>query len=267
MLSYLDKYKLILCDIDGTLRTADGFIDSRLLPLMCQLEQLGYRVVLVTGRTYRFYREFVNELLQQYGGAETMLPFQCIIYESGQRMFTLSEHITLADPIVREELEYFKTFFNHSLRMTSGRIEYADFKLQGVCSVTLIDNARKNNTTPTQPSSAYVYIRELLEQLQLHNLAVYATSPVHMMIGARAVNKKTAIEILGLDCQTITFCCDGENDRELAEYIAQMGGSVICPSNAVDTVRRCATFITTRSGSAGICDYLSSIATATRASV
>ena len=62
------NYKLIVCDMDGTLLTSNHKISDHTANIIKKIEDSGVKFMIATGRPYldaRYYREMVQELMMK----------------------------------------------------------------------------------------------------------------------------------------------------------------------------------------------------------
>lgn len=266
--------KIILFDIDGTIRghrSTGDVIDGRLLPLLGKLKKKDYTLAIVTGRPYMFYKEYVDELLEGTQLCEEILPFTFVIYENGHRAYINGVHTNLLSDGSKQELERLRQFiakifqafgcmwvnkYNIPLLVT-----YPKEAQRGEGYISLVDVAKVSLKQEEQIyGDLKGHLEELLIELGLENLTLHSTSPSHMTIEAKDSTKLSAVNKIVRGYSDIIFCCDSQNDLELARDVISKGGKVVCPANAIDSIKEIASFVAKAQHGAGICEYLERLA-------
>ncbi len=252
----------ILFDIDETIRghhSESPLIDERLVPLLLKLRQKGYRLGIVTGRPFMFYREYIAELQSCMPEFDAEKLISIVIYENGHRAYARGRHQQLIDIRSRYELWRLRRHIKHHLTETSGveadqQLSLPRSALRGQTIITL-----SRATIPSGGNSeTLASLFNSIPAIGQHNLKRIRLSVINnslMTLESRSSTKATAVQKLIRE-KSLIFCCDGENDQELAKFVLSIGGQVVCPENAVPAIKSIASYIADGKYSTGICNFL-----------
>ena len=101
------------------------------------------------------------------------------------------------------------------------------------------------------------YLGAIIKEKKLNLLTVKSLTHNRLAICVKDVDKNSAISTQGIDLADSYYFCDEINDLALAISIVRKGGKIICPSNAVDQLKKIAHFVSLKPFSYGVTDYLS----------
>ncbi|HEU4966112.1 MAG TPA: HAD hydrolase family protein [Candidatus Saccharimonadales bacterium] len=254
----------ILFDIDETIRGhhgADDLIDARLVGLLTVLQANGYKLGIVTGRSFAFYQEYLAELFGRQWRIQSEELFSLVIYENGHRIYLSGKHEVLVDEQSRYELDRVRKKVNALLQASDNLLSrYAALPKKTLRSQTLVTLAVREAASTIDDSTAMLQhiLRELMPSNRTLRMGVVARD----LITLEAVSATKAAAVSGLLGNVrMIFCCDGANDIELAALVTRLGGRVVCPQNALPALKGIASYVAGADFSVGICDYLETIVT------
>jgi len=261
-LSTTPEQNYILFDIDETIRGhrgASDLIDARLVGLLTTLQAEGYKLGIVTGRSFGFYQEYLAELFGRQWRIDSEAIFSLVIYENGHRAYLNGKHKVLIDQQSRSELERVREAVDALLQVPNNSLSrFVALPREALRSQTLVTLAVREVTSPRENENTT--LQEILMEL------MRSSTTLHMGVGARdlitlesisATKAAAATELL--ENFRVTFCCDGANDIELATLVSRAGGRVVCPQNALPALKSIADYVADKSFSIGICDYLEAV--------
>lgn len=262
------KYKLCVCDMDGTLLNSDGLISIENERALKKLQEIGIDVIIASGRTDLMMKSYIKQL--ELKG--------CIVCCNGALVKKIeTDEVVYKKPIDKETVEKviehcFKNAINflvytrdmiysnrenqrtkhfenlnasltQEFRIPINYIEYSDIdKLlkKDIFKVLIIekDDERKD--------SIAIHFSEFTE------LAIVTSAKGLLDIMALGVSKGSAIkklsEELKIDLKQVIAFGDNYNDLEMFEAV----GFPIAMDNAVEEIKSCSKYITRSNDESGV---------------
>lgn len=258
------KYEIMVLDLDGTLTNRDKVITPRTKEALMEMQKMGRRVVLASGRPTKGIRHLAKELeLARYGGCilsfnggmiidcatgETLFS-RLLPVESNRRIVELAmEHRVDILTYEGEEIisnnrenEYAQAesrINSMEIRQVENMAEYVDF---AVPKYIMLDDGDYLATVEPKVKAALG-----------KNFSVYRSEPYFLEILPRGIDKAQSLErlleVLGLTREAMIACGDGYNDLSMIQY----AGLGVAMANAVPPVLEAADFVTKSNNEDGI---------------
>ena len=261
---FMNKYKLIALDIDGTLTNSKKQITPNTLKALLHLQEVGIKVVLASGRPTAGIKALSKELkLDQHGsfilsfnGAQVIncktneVIYQNIIprhfipqlYAAAKKnnvgiISYEGDSIIAATPI--DEYIEREAFINQlPIKEVSNFPDYISFDV--------------NKCLMTGESNYLAIVEERLKKEFGTKLNIYRSEPYFLEIMPQHIDKayslRKLLEYLGLTKEEMICCGDGFNDLSMIEY----AGLGVAMANAQEKVREIADYITLSNDDDGI---------------
>lgn len=258
------KYEIMVLDLDGTLTNRDKVITPRTKEALMEMQKMGRRVVLASGRPTKGIRHLAKELdLARYGGCilsfnggmiidcatgETLFS-RLLPVESNRRIVELAmEHRVDILTYEGEEIisnnrenEYAQAesrINSMEIRQVENMAEYVDF---AVPKYIMLDDGDYLATVEPKVKAALG-----------KNFSVYRSEPFFLEILPKGIDKAQSLERLlerlGLTREQMIACGDGYNDLSMIKY----AGLGVAMENAVLPVRQAADFVTRSNNDDGV---------------
>lgn len=236
----------LIFDIDGTLRNIgkNPDIDPLLRHYLVISSKINKNYI-VTGRTYANFLNFINEI------ESSVNIFKSVFCEDGHICYSQKEtRLLITDEAKRQVLnirQFIKKFINSS--ENKYYVTYPEKHLIGEV-VTVIQEV-ENRPSIVRYLNNYIKVNRLTE-LKINKLTHHRLS-----VSVFDIDKYSAISSQNINLSDSYYFCDDLNDLNLAQHITSANGKIICPSNAIDELKKISTFVSNKPGSYGVVDFLS----------
>jgi len=240
-------------DIDGTLRNFEPKpnINPDLYKYLLKLKERNSLYV-VTGRTYKNYKNFLLELSQTMTEAvEVDTLFDAIFCEDGHICYNNDGSNCLIDQIARAQLNKTRFYVNKYLDKVNKKYHIALPHKDLVSEITITIQEREGKNSFKRSLDAFI------KKNKVDKLQVNVLTHNRLSVSVIGIGKHSAIEHYPLDLSNSSYFCDERNDLELAKRIKAVSGIVICPSNAIDEIKTISDYVSDLPYSYGVVDYLS----------
>ena len=258
------KYEIMVLDLDGTLTNRDKVITPRTKEALMEMQKMGRRVVLASGRPTKGIRHLAKELeLARYGGCilsfnggmiidcatgETLFS-RLLPVESNRRIVELAmEHRVDILTYEGEEIisnnrenEYAQAesrINSMEIRQVENMAEYVDF---AVPKYIMLDDGDYLATVEPKVKAALG-----------KNFSVYRSEPFFLEILPKGIDKAQSLERLlerlGLTREQMIAWGVGSN----ALFMTKYAGLGVVMENAVLPVRQAADFVTRSNNDDGV---------------
>ena len=258
------KYEIMVLDLDGTLTNRDKVITPRTKEALMEMQKMGRRVVLASGRPTKGIRHLAKELeLARYGGCilsfnggmiidcatgETLFS-RLLPVESNRRIVELAmEHRVDILTYEGEEIisnnrenEYAQAesrINSMEIRQVENMAEYVDF---AVPKYIMLDDGDYLATVEPKVKAALG-----------KNFSVYRSEPFFLEILPKGIDKAQSLErlleTLGMSREEMIACGDGYNDLTMIQF----AGLGVAMENGVLPVRKAADYITASNNEDGV---------------
>lgn len=262
------KYEIMVLDLDGTLTNRDKVITPRTKEALMEMQKMGRRVVLASGRPTKGIRHLAKELeLARYGGCilsfnggmiidcatgETLFS-RLLPVESNRRIVELAmEHRVDILTYEGEEIisnnrenEYAQAesrINSMEIRQVENMAEYVDF---AVPKYIMLDDGDYLATVEPKVKAALG-----------KNFSVYRSDPYFLEILPKGIDKAQSLERLlghlGISRERMIACGDGYNDLSMIRY----AGLGVAMENAVLSLRKEADYITSSNNDDGVAEVI-----------
>lgn len=269
------KYKLCVCDMDGTLLNSDGLISIENERALKKLQEIGIEVIIASGRTDLMMKSYIKQLeLKGHiiccnGGLVKKIETGEVVYKKPIEKITAEKVIkycfenavnflVYTIDMVYSNRENQRAKFYENLNLSISQefhipidyMEYVDVdKLlkKDIFKVLIIekDDERKDSIAR--------YFSEMT------GLAVVTSAKGLLDIMASGVSKGSAIkklsEELKIDLKQVIAFGDNYNDLEMFEA----AGFPIAMENAVEEIKSCSKYITRSNDESGVADAIDNL--------
>lgn len=258
------EYRLIALDIDGTLTNSEKRISTPTLKALLDIQKMGYKVVIASGRPTKGLASFADELmLDKYGS-------YVLSYNGG-----LITDWRTKEAVYRQTLpkDVIPELYDFAVQNNVGIITYeGDTIIAGTeinrymqleANITGMDIKKVDNFPEYVTFPAIKCLMsgepELIEELEKvlkkrykSLLNIFRSEPFFLEIMPKNIDKAHSLlhllSSLGLSSEQMICCGDGFNDISMIE-VAGLG---VAMSNAQDVVKAAADFITDSNDDNGI---------------
>lgn len=250
------KYKLIALDLDGTLKNSQNKITPKTKEALIQVQKLGVKIVLASGRPTPGLRHEVAELeLEKYEGytlsfngarivnaktKETVFE-QTLTIEEAKKGYDRAKEYGLAcityqdDILITEDIDdeyvYAEAYLNDIQKKKVD--SFKDSLKDPIHKVLLTGKPEYVGT-----------IEEEFKQPFQGSLSIYRSAPFFIEIMAKGIDKAASLDrlakSLGIKQEEVMAFGDGYNDLSMIEY----AGCGVAMANAVEGVKERANIIT-----------------------
>lgn len=227
------KYKLVVCDMDGTLLNSNHSISDYTKKIISEIKEQDIKMIIATGRPYldaRYFRDHLN--LQSY-----------LITANGARAYDENDNIIvrenidskLVDEILSFEVDkdiYHRNLYVDDNWYVEHRIEgLAEFHKESGYSFQIID-FNKFESDDNVAKAFYLGEIDKIDILEKRlrdrfkdNLTVITSSPYCLEIMKKGVSKGKALEKiinkLGISLDEVIAFGDGRNDYEMLSMVGK----------------------------------------------
>jgi len=263
----MKEYKLICCDLDGTLLNSKNKIEPHALKLLRQLEDRGLHVAITTGRAgfdAKTHAELISDKTFFMGSNGAVIGRgDQIIYETSMsedeenKIFDLISTHRFKPIFVTKDRIYvyhwahyiFHKFFYHRGR-PSDVIRYTP-KMENLKNEVMKSSCKVHKviTLPKWKKSS----RLLSESVKALNTFELAITPGNVFeITGKGISKGTGVkklcEYLDIDVSEVVAFGDSQNDIDMLETV----GLGVAMDNASDQVKKHADRVTTSNNQEGV---------------
>lgn len=242
-------------DIDGTLRNfeLEPDIDPNLHLYLSRL-RVNNHLYAVTGRTYKNFQNFLNELNAVVDNWEIINSlFEIVFCEDGHLCYKSDSSNCLIGKSELKQIQKVREYVNHQIKKPPYGY-YLSYPEKDLLSEIIITVQEKEGAL-----SFKQHLDNYIFENKLNKLIVKELTHKRLSISIKGVGKKSAIGVYNLDLADSYYFCDEENDLELAIKVVKSGGKVVCPSNAIQKIKDIAYFVSRKPFSYGVVDFLSSL--------
>lgn len=259
------KYKLLVLDVDGTLLTDEGLISKRTLAALRKAQQTGVVIVLASGRPLHGLLPLAEKLdLDKYGG-------YLLAYNGAQIVDMKAKENLLAKSIEKEVFPFIEKEANkHGVAMftyTDAEVITNDQSNPYIQKEARINGMELKEYRPLaaaidfNPRKCILVNDDLAEIKRLEQefsmrldgvMNVFRTEPYFLEIVPELIDKANALGFL-LEALNMNRAKSLVIGNGVADYsMIQMAGLGVAMGNAIDSVKRCADFVTTSNNEDGI---------------
>lgn len=259
------KYKLLVLDVDGTLLTDEGLISKRTLAALRKAQQTGVVIVLASGRPLHGLLPLAEKLdLDKYGG-------YLLAYNGAQIVDMKAKENLLAKSIEKEVFPFIEKEANkHGVAMftyTDAEVITNDQSNPYIQKEARINGMELKEYRPLaaaidfNPRKCILVNDDLAEIKRLEQefsmrldgvMNVFRTEPYFLEIVPELIDKANALGFL-LEALNMNPAKSLVIGNGVADYsMIQMAGLGVAMGNAIDSVKRCADFVTTSNNDDGI---------------
>lgn len=235
-------------DIDGTLRNIGRNPDiDPLLAHYLKISSKDHKNYIVTGRTYANFLNFVKEI------ESSIDIFNSVFCEDGHICYCGRETKLLIAEEAQKQLEIIRRIINDLLISPNNKYGVSSPENHLVGEVVIVMQEAEN-----RPSIAE-YLESYIKRNKLTELKINKLTHNRLSVSVLNVDKYSAISSQNINLSDCYYFCDDKNDLNLARHIASANGRIICPSNAIDELKSISSFVSDKSSSYGVVDFLSKI--------
>lgn len=259
------KYELLVLDVDGTLLTDEGLISKRTLAALRKAQQTGVVIVLASGRPLHGLLPLAEKLdLDKYGG-------YLLAYNGAQIVDMKAKENLLAKSIEKEVFPFIEKEANkHGVAMftyTDAEVITNDQSNPYIQKEARINGMELKEYRPLaaaidfNPRKCILVNDDLAEIKRLEQefsmrldgvMNVFRTEPYFLEIVPELIDKANALGFL-LEALNMNPAKSLVIGNGVADYsMIQMAGLGVAMGNAIDSVKRCADFVTTSNNEDGI---------------
>lgn len=263
------KYKLIALDLDGTLKNSNNEITEKTRNALIQVQKLGIKVVLASGRPTPGLRHEAKALeLEKYEGY--ILSFNGARVVNVKTGETIYEQ-TLTIDEAKKSYDRAKEFHLACMTYEDDIVVTEDMDDEYVCLESSINDIDKRKVESFKDNlkdpihkvlltGKPEYVASIEEEFKKpfgDSLSIYRSAPFFIEIMAKGIDKAASLDrlakSLGIQQEEVMAFGDGYNDLSMIEY----AGLGVAMANAVDGVKERANVITLSNDEDGIAYILS----------
>lgn len=254
-------YKLIGIDLDDTLLNNEGIISEKNKTAILRAENVGVRVVIVSGRSYSSTKQFIKELelpnlTVSLNGAYIQDPLDGKLVAS----FPIDQRITQE---LLKDIEPFHVhinFYNGEKVYCQGKTEQALFysqmnniEIDYVDSlVELSKRTQAGKLLLSEDREKLKPIRDMLQKKYGDQLNIVFSKPFFLEATDKNASKGNALlkvaDIYGIKPQEVIAIGDSENDLSMIRN----AGLGITVANAKEKIKKEADFVTLSNNESGV---------------
>lgn len=258
------SYKIITLDLDGTLTNSKKEITKPTLDALIQIQELGYKVILASGRPTPGVMPLARELnLDKYGSY--ILSFNGAKIINCKTMETIYQKILPTNVI--PELYNFAVKHNVSIVAHADNIMYSgngvnkyakmESEIVGL-PLEVVDDFINHIDFPVhkllitaEPDDLNSIEKEIKDYYHDY-LSIYRSEPFFLEVMPSGINKAHSLmkllSSIGMTKDEMICCGDGFNDISMIEF----AGLGVAMENAQDVVKEAADYITLSNDDDGI---------------
>lgn len=257
-------YQMLVLDIDGTLTTSKKEISSETLQAIMEIQQLGYQVVLASGRPTAGIVPIANQLqLEKYGNY--------ILAFNGAKIINCKTKQVIYQKVLPKSI--IPILFQEAIENEVGLITYEnDTIITGTKIDSYMELESNINKIPIQTVEDFPnYVTfdvnkclmtgepDLLAKLEIKMkqqfnglINIFRSEPYFLELMPQNVDKAHSLSkllvSLGLSAEQMICCGDGFNDISMIEY----AGLGVAMENAQSLVKEASDYITSSNDNNGI---------------
>lgn len=258
------SYEIIVLDIDGTLVNSQKVITEHTLKTLLNLQKLGKKVALASGRPVQGIWEHARTLrLNDFGG-------YILAYNGGAVINALSNEVIYSKyfpneiiPEICEELKgtniTINTYENDKIIEGNGINKYSDIEAKIVGMETkFVDNFAEyvtfdvNKLLLAGEPAEILRLEKIFSERYKGVIGVFRSEEFFLELVPLGIDKAKSIDVLlnklGLTSKQCIACGDGYNDITMIQY----AGLGVAMANAVDEVKEAADIITVSNDEDGV---------------
>ncbi len=257
------KYKAIVLDLDGTLMTSKNEISQKTKDLLIQIQQLGIKVILASGRPTHGLQEASETLqLKTYGGY--------LLSYNGGRIIDTKDDSLIYDSYL--EMNMILDLFDKSRELNTHLLAYTDQYILTEDDDSYIQLESKINNLPvvrvpdfkaalqlksvkclmTGDPIHLVNVENQLKKMYEEQLSISRSMPFFLECMPKGINKGNCLSILlnyiNIDQEDVIACGDGYNDVSLIEAV----GLGVAMANGCEPIKEKAKYQTLSNDEDGI---------------
>ncbi len=237
--------KTIILDLDGTLLTTEHKIDLQTKEYLIQIQELGHRVILCSGRSYTGMEQIAAELeLDRFGG-------YVLSFNGGEAMNYQTKEVLFTNNFTKKDVEniyeliakYAQNFITYSpgkihSKTNNAHVERSAYIMQAEIDHNIIVESPKIVLSDEIPiiTKSFAEVKTLINKYN-STYNVFRSVPQLIEITPYGSDKghgiKKLLELEKIKCDEIIAFGDGENDITMLEF-ADIG---IAMGNAMENVK------------------------------
>lgn len=257
-------FKVIALDIDGTLTNSVKQISRRTRDILIRYQQAGGRVLLASGRPTQGIRPHAESLLMsEYGGYILAYNGGCVIdCKTDRVVFRDSlkrEYIPEICEIIRDYPVGINTYEGDTIIVGQQLNKYSELesRINGMPIKFVDDFAGYVSFDVTKcllqgEPEVIQRLEKILSERYEGRLGIFRSEPFFLEIVPPEIDKAKSIDrllgMLGISDEQCIACGDGFNDISMIRY----AGLGVAMSNASDTVKKAADYVTRSNDEDGI---------------
>lgn len=257
-------YQMLVLDIDGTLTNSKKEISPKTFDALMEIQKLGYKVVLASGRPTAGVRPFAEQLrLDMYGNY--LLSF------NGSKIINCKTQQTIYEKTLPQSV--IASLYQDALEQKTGILSYENdtaiagteidkymaieanlnhIPIQQVTDFPSYIQFPVNKCLMTAEPEHLAEVEQILKRKYNQLLNIYRSEPYFLELMPQGVDKAHSLQrlltSLGLTAEEMICCGDGFNDISMLEY----AGLGVAMENAQELVKSSANFITSSNDNDGI---------------
>lgn len=267
-------YKIIALDIDGTLTNSEKVITEKTKKALFEFQEQGGKIMLASGRPTQGIIPHAETLrLKEYGGYILAFNGGCVIdCKTNQIVFQNTLPLRYVPeicsiikdfPVGINTYEGDKIIVGHQLnKYTELEARINGMEIKYVQNFSEYVSFDINKCLLQGEPEVILQVENILAQKYQGELGIFKSEPFFLEIVPKGIDKAMSIDRLlkqiNIKTSECIACGDGFNDISMIQY----AGLGVAMSNASDTVKQAADFITLSNDSDGIVYLLKSLKTA-----
>lgn len=265
------KYKIFICDLDGTLLNDEGQIPANNVKAIKKLEASGIKFVIATGRSKYVLEDFLDTL--DYKGPIIWSNGSAVSDKNGETLYTEKLPVDLARDVMTLASEYDVEYMLHTVDGIVGpsnikRIQgYKRYNKQAkkahqipiIIDESLYDNLEdydilKFSTNSANKQKLYDFQTYLKKNMKEVDPAFAGPAILDIMIkkATKGAGVKALAEQYNIRLEEIITIGDNENDISMLE----ISGLSLVPEHAKDSVKKFAHHITKDNNVGAVADAI-----------
>ncbi|MGG5461272.1 Cof-type HAD-IIB family hydrolase [Clostridium sp. B9] len=270
----MNKYKVIVMDVDGTLTNGEKKITPKTKEALLKAQEQGIILVIASGRPTSGLRDLAKELkmdenhglLVSFNGSKVIdcetdevLFNEPMSVEEGQAVLNHMKKFNVIPMIYRDDYMYVKDVYNNMIEYKGepfNIIKYearnCKFKLCEKDDLAVFADFPLNKVlTAATPEYLRANYEEMMAPFK-DTLSCMFTADFFFEFTAKGIDKARALETvlshLGYSKEEVIAFGDGQNDASMVKYV----GLGVAMENAVDELKEIADYITLSNEDDGI---------------
>ena len=270
----MNKYKVIVMDVDGTLANSEKKITINTKKALMKLQKQGMILILASGRPTSGLMDLARELemdkhhglLVSFNGSKIVdcttnevLFNETMSIEEGQAVLEHMKKFNVIPMIDKDNYLYVNDVFNNAIEYNGKSFNIIEYEARGgkfkLCEKDDLANFANyplnKILTAGEPNYLQETYKEMMEPFK-DTLSCMFTAPFYFEFTAKGIDKAKALESilkkLGVNKEEIIAFGDGHNDASMVKY----AGLGIAMGNAVQELKEIADYVTLSNDEDGI---------------